>query len=130
MKLKMKLFVIIRKCGLYLINIIILNIIMFEIENNLTTIIIVLILLFIFFYYFLMSQVDNFVDQKIKKNKKSLVKQIMYIYKKYNKKNNDLNENSNSQENFNYNNFNQQQENIHDTDEDSLDDVGINNNEY
>ena len=105
---------------------------MFEIENNLTTQLVILIVLFILFYFLIMNQVDSLINEKLKKNKKSIIKQIMYIYKKYNKKNEEQNYPVNNQ-NIDYNNYSnlninydQEQEQKQDTDEDSLDDVGGN----
>ena len=105
---------------------------MFEIENNLTTQLAILIVLFILFYFLIMNQVDSLINDKLKKNKKTIVKQIMYIYKKFNKKNEEQKYSINK-ENIDYNNYSnlnmnyeQEQEQKQDTDEDSLDDVGGN----
>lgn len=103
---------------------------MFEIENNLTTQLAILIVLFILFYFLIMNQVDSLINEKLKKNKKTIVKQIMYIYKKFNKKNEEQKYPINN-ENIDYNNYsnlntNYEQEQKQDTDEDSLDDVGGN----
>ena len=103
---------------------------MFEIENNLTTQLVILIVLFTLFYFLIMNQVDSLINEKLKKNKKTIIKQIMYIYKKFNKKNEEQNYPVNN-ENIDYNNYtnlnmNYNQEQKQDTDEDSLDDVGGN----